>query len=468
MLVSSICGSPKPFFFMLERLTQGKYQWRLFVFIGCGWAMDICLMHAVTVIGIPLALEFNLESSQITRITAYLLSGMFLGASILGYLSDVYGRRIPYLASLLIAGISAIITSASPNYTFICIGSAALGVGIGANIPIAGTLFLEFLPTQNQSLLTLLSTFLGIGQLITASLAWIFLPRISCSLVLDCPLGSNYGWRILLLSVGAMTLSLLCLTILFGALEETPRFLISKEMYLEAEIVLNNVAKFNGKEQNFADTHEKKDLDVLKDILSFAKRIERLFNPEWRLTTSLIWTIYTTVAIGNFMIFLFLPKFLKNGGESLSLSNTFRNFFIASLPPIFGPVLGMYAADSFLGRKYSMTLASIGCGAALYLFTISKSSTWQLIATCIAGTLRMILYSVLFTYAPEVFNTDIRGTAVGVASALGRISGSFAPILTGILIEIELKLPLFVASIFFFATGVCMVMLPKETRPCKQ
>lgn len=64
--------------------------------------------------------------------------------------------------------------------------SAALGVGVGGNLPVDGALFLEFLPTASGRHLTLLSVWWPVGQLVASLIGWGFL-------------GSRYpvdkGWR---------------------------------------------------------------------------------------------------------------------------------------------------------------------------------------------------------------------------------------------------------------------------------
>jgi hypothetical protein len=43
---------------------------------------------------------------------------------------------------------------------------AALGTGVGGNLPVDGALFLEFLPTASGRHLTLLSVWWPVGQLV--------------------------------------------------------------------------------------------------------------------------------------------------------------------------------------------------------------------------------------------------------------------------------------------------------------
>jgi len=52
---------------------------------------------------------------------------------------------------------------------------AALGTGVGGNLPVDGALFLEFLPTASGRHLTLLSVWWPLGQLVASLIGWAFL-----------------------------------------------------------------------------------------------------------------------------------------------------------------------------------------------------------------------------------------------------------------------------------------------------
>jgi MFS family permease len=45
---------------------------------------------------------------------------------------------------------------------------ACMGTGVGGNLPVDGALFLEFLPFESNKLLTLLSVWWPIGQLLAS------------------------------------------------------------------------------------------------------------------------------------------------------------------------------------------------------------------------------------------------------------------------------------------------------------
>jgi hypothetical protein len=68
-------------------------------------------------------------------------------------------------------------------------------------MPVDGALFLEFLPGSHQYLLTLLSCWWAIGQVVASLISWVFLAKYSCDATLVgingyvCDSSTNGGWR---------------------------------------------------------------------------------------------------------------------------------------------------------------------------------------------------------------------------------------------------------------------------------
>ena len=78
------------------------------------------------------------------------------------------GRRLAFNATLFIAGVFGLAVGGSNSWIGTCGLYAALGVGVGGNLPVDGALFLEFLPFASGNLLTMLSVWWPIGQLIAS------------------------------------------------------------------------------------------------------------------------------------------------------------------------------------------------------------------------------------------------------------------------------------------------------------
>lgn len=147
---------------------MGKYQWCLFTLCGFGWLADNLWLQGVALTLPSLADEFGYTEEQVRYTTLALFLGLCIGASFWGVMSDVVGRRLAFNGTLFIASVFGVAAGAAPSWIGACALFACVGLGVGGNLPVDGALFLEFLPTASGNLLTLLSVWWPVGQLIAS------------------------------------------------------------------------------------------------------------------------------------------------------------------------------------------------------------------------------------------------------------------------------------------------------------
>ena len=70
--------------------------------------------------------------------------------------------------------------------------------------------------------------------------------------------------------------------------------------------------------------------------------------------------------------------------------------------------------------------------------------------------------AIQYALTPVLFPVALRGTGCGIASALSRLAGIAAPLLTGLLLAISPSLPLWTAAGLFAVAAGCMVALPYD------
>ena len=405
---------------------------------------------------------------------------MILGGLIWGGLSDILGRKPSFSMTLFLTFVFGTCSAFSLNYGVLCFLLFAMGTGVGGNLPVDGALFLEFVPPEKQSLLTLLSLFWPVGSLVTSLCAWALIPPFSCSPDSSqaCTLDNNKGWRYVLFTLGCITLSMLLGRVVFFKMMESPKFLLAKGKIQEAILVLKYLAHRNGKNVQL----EAKDFECLlidqeiddgfqeqEESIKESKKwdhVKELFSKNVWKTMILVCLIWSFTSFGYTMFNGFLPKFLKLAGQSKvkTQSQVYFEYVIIQLCGIPGSILGWWTVDTSLGRKGTMSLATFGTSLFLFAFTLNSNDSTQLICSCVVSFLQNIMWGVIYAYSPEVFHTSHRGTAVGIASALSRICGSIAPIVTGSLIERDVKIPLYISSASICFAGICMLLLPIETR----
>ena len=342
--------------------------------------------------------------------TCALFVGLCIGASFWGVASDVIGRRFAFNATLFIAGVFGLCVAGGPNWIGTCGMYSALGVGIGGNLPVDGALFLEFIPTASQGLLTLLSVWWPMGQLLSSLVAWGFLTSHkcdsemkACSLVAPgekcCTKSMNMGWRYLNVTMGAITFCMFICRFFLFHLFESPKFLLSRGRQAEAVATVHGIAYKNKKQTWLSEEVLNAiggDPEVVSgDKLSTLQVVSRFFGKfsgdrikplfagrRLGLSTTLIWFCWLTIGMGYPLFNAFLPQYLANTSEgSAPTPNNivYRNYAITSIVGVPGSIIAAYTVDiKHIGRKGTIATATCITGVFTFLFTVSADSNFQL------------------------------------------------------------------------------------------
>ncbi|CAK7223460.1 hypothetical protein SCUCBS95973_005187 [Sporothrix curviconia] len=224
----------------IQDIGMGWYNWQLFFLCGFGWFADNLWMQGISLILPSLSAEFGIAEKTVRYTTSALFLGLCFGSFFWGIGSDVMGRRLAFNCTLLITSVFGTLAAYSTSWGMVCALVAALGFGVGGNLPVDGALFLEFLPDASSSLLTLLSVWWPVGQLCSSLLAWLQIAGSEDANVTD-----TAGWRRFITTIGIMTFVMFVVRFFVFRLFESPKYLLSRGRQSEAVAVIHGLAHRN-------------------------------------------------------------------------------------------------------------------------------------------------------------------------------------------------------------------------------
>ncbi|KAJ7100792.1 MFS general substrate transporter [Mycena belliarum] len=485
---------------------MGRYQWELFLSAGFGWFADNIWLQAIAILMPAIANQHNFPNylSNIRMATFALYVGLILGASFWGMTCDVIGRRTAWNATLFLSGVFGVAAGASPDFLTLCAMLACIGFGVGGNLPVDGALFLEFLPGKDQYLLTLLSIWWAIGQVVASLIAWVFLAKFSCDTslvgtaladgsVYRCDNTNNNGWRYSYYTMGAMMLFLAILRVFIFPMDESPKFLVSIGRDQDAVDVIHRIAKRN----KTTTTLSVQDLydaaspyldpaDAAKGIVPVTRfstwgliknsfhdvngeNIKGLFcTPRLAYSSGLIIFIYAAVGLAYPLFNAFLGAYLSSRESdtgATGIDATYSAYTYQAACGVGGSLLAAVMVQwSRTGRKFSLAFFTVMSGVFLFALTAATTSVQVNALVSIASFWQNAFYGVLYGYAPEVFPTPRRGTGDALAASANRVTGLFAPIIA--VYSNAGKTPngpVYASAGIFVFTGLIMLGLPIET-----
>lgn len=134
------------------------------------------------------------------------------------------------------------------------------------------------------------------------------------------------------------------------------------------------------------------------------------------------------------MFNVYLPKLLETGAGptpvpdpsrrdrvARSLTDSLWDIVIFTLGGCPGAIIGAYMVETSLGRRLSLAGATFASGFFCFAFANVDSAMAIRVSTVGINLCSTVMYAVLYGWTPEIFDTKVRGTACGIASALSRM-----------------------------------------------
>uniref|UniRef100_A0A1I8PJ79 Major facilitator superfamily (MFS) profile domain-containing protein n=1 Tax=Stomoxys calcitrans TaxID=35570 RepID=A0A1I8PJ79_STOCA len=369
--------------------------------------------------------------------------GVLLGSIIFGQLSDRYGRKPIFFASLVIQEIFGVLAGVAPEYFTYTVSRMIVGATTSGVFLVAYVIAMEMVGTSYRLFAGVAcQMFFSVGFMLTAGFAYFI-----------------RDWRWLQI---ALTLPGLLFMCYHWIIPESARWLLSKGRKDEAIVVIEKAAQVNNVkipsevyENLIEDSTQKKNEDEAnknsRDKNS-ASVFDLLRYPNMRRKTLIIffdWFVNSGVYYG-------LSWNTNNLG-----GNVLLNFMISGAVEI--------PAYSFLlltlnrwGRRTILCGCMLAAGVALLLTIIVPGEmNWLVILFAMIGKLAITAsYGTIYIFSAEQFPTVVRNVALGASSMVARIGGILAPYLN-LLGQIWRPLPLIICGALAFLGGLLSLLLPE-------
>ena len=390
----------------LDRLPVTPKHKKLLWGSGIGWALDAMDVGLISFIMAALAVHWNLESTQTSWIATAGFVGMALGATLGGLLADKFGRRHIFALTLLVYGIATGASALATGLGVLIALRFIVGLGLGAELPVASTLISEFAPRKVRGrMVVLLEAFWAAG--------WIAAAVIGTFVVG----ASDSGWR-WALAIG-MVPALYALYVRM-ALPESVRYLEAKDRHDEAEEAVSTF-----------EASAIADGAVLNDVPAPAEvdadpTDTSIWSPTLRARTAALWVIWFCINLSYYGAFIWIPSLLVADGFTLVRSFTFTLIItLAQLPG--------YAAAAWLievwGRRITLAVFLIGSAFSAGAFGMADTEVTIIVAGCFLSFFNLGAWGALYAIGPELYPTHIRGRGTGAAAGFGRIASIISPLI---------------------------------------
>ncbi|EJD34854.1 MFS general substrate transporter [Auricularia subglabra TFB-10046 SS5] len=203
---------------------------------------------------------------------------------------------------------------------------------------------------------------------------------------------------------------------------------------------------------------------VRRPALAALDKVGATLVPEWRATTLLVWAIWFLMSTGYTMVNVYMPKLLERSAPisaraNPELQSSMADLMVYTLAGLPGPLVAAYLVELNMGRRGALALSTFMTVLFYGLFTFAHGRWGVWVSTFGSNVSASTMWAVLYGMTPEIFETEVRGTACGTASALSRIGGIIAPLLGGYLLVIDPAFTVYVSIVVLLAAGILVLFL---------
>jgi putative MFS transporter len=416
----------------------GKFQYRLFVIFGLVWLADAMQVLSIGFSAPSIAKTFGKTVPEALQTGTFFFIGMLIGAFVFGRLADRIGRRPVLMMAVVIDAFAGVASAFAPEFAWLLVLRFITGIGVGGTLPVDYTMMAEFLPSDRRGRwLVLLESFWAVGTIFLAILA---LVAVSWG---------DDAWRVIFFVTG---LPALIGVVLRFYIPESPMFLNRNGKSEEARKVLQRVAKVNG------TTAE---IPALQPEKQERKSILALFNGDLRRRSLSLFLAWALISIAYYGVFVYLPVKLSSEGFAFMRGQVF--LVVLALVQLPGFALSAYGVERW-GRKPTLIgfllLSAVGC-----MFYSLGSSPFVVIGSTLLMSFSLLgTWGALYAFTPEVYPTDLRASGMGMAGAVARFGGLFAPAIIAPIMATHFTLALAVLAAMLVGGALSIWAVDVESR----
>lgn len=396
--------------------------------------------------------HFNLSAAELGWLVSSALLGTILGCVIAGSITDRLGRKKALILAAICLVISAfgsmlppqflgnldqpfwLTANSDSSFVFLIVVRIIGGIGVGITSVVAPIYISELsLPQNRGRMVSLYQLSITLGILLAFLVDWLVLSNAGESAGVISNEASGFWqwlfvdelWRGMFGTEIPIALSFL---ILLFMVPETPRWLISKDRYDEAETIM---VKINGEEYAMSQMAE-----IKKVVKEESGGITELLKPFLRvpLLIGVLLPMFSHLS-GIAAIMYFAPNIINESVQSVE--SAFLGAVLVGVVNSAFTFVAILNIEKF-GRRKLLLLGVVGAFISLtgvgILFAIGSQYVLiplLLYVACFAFSYGPIVWVII----SEIFPTRIRGLAVSLGSFSLMVTGFIITLTNPILIE---------------------------------
>lgn len=358
--------------------------------------------------------EWGITPVEAGAIGSYGFFGMMLGAVSFGMLADRFGRKNILLIAVALFSMATALCGFANGPTMFSAFRFLAGLGIGGILPTVIATLTDYAPKGRAStFVAIVMCFFHVGGILAALVAMAMIPR--------------FGWQA---SYWVAIIPLLFLPFMGRYFPNSPAMLATRRGEEAARTVLSRVV---GREVAAGEVQ----FPTLSKQQSAPVR--SLFTEGRALGTIMIWIAFFMCLLMLNGLTVWLPQLMVKSGYDLGSSLNFPIF--QNIGAIIGTLFLGRLADT-MGVKKVLVPMYVAAAISLALLGFGTGLVLLLTLVAITGATANGAQNISYSFVAQYYPPFMRSTAIGLASAVGRIGAIVGPLFGGLLLGANLPVSL--------------------------
>ena len=343
--------------------------------------------------------------------------GVLIGAPVLGYVGDKYGRRLAIVFGSVIFGVFTLAMTQATTLHQMEVLRVLTGIGIGGLMPNTIALNAELAPRRwRATMVVLMFTGITLGSGSPGAISGWMVPI--------------FGWEIVFVIGGAFPL--IVAACLWFALPESVKYLASLHKHRDRLLKTARTMRPDLRIADDAAFVTAPDVHVATEKEQGFLGLRLLFRGSLRFITPLLWICFATTLMANFFLNNWMPIIFEGNGLSP------KEAAVASMLYHVGGTVGGLLVSLVLNRLGYTAIAALFILAPLAIASMGFGGSSHLLTTFVTGLAGFAVLGVQFgnnACAGLIYPTEARSKGVGWALGIGRIGSIVSPVIGAELIR---------------------------------
>lgn len=390
----------------LERLPITKFHYYIMWVLAFSFFFELGDINTLSYTSPAIIKNWHLSLSTMGNIVSATFLGMFLGASLVGWVSDKIGRKKSLIAAILIFSLFSLLNAFATSVSILFITRLITGFGLSAMTVVGITYISEMFPSAKRG------TFQG--WIMTIGLAGIPVTAYVARFVIP---SAPWAWRIVYIW-GALGF---IFALLATRLKESPRWFENHGRHEEANQILTAIE--GAIQRSGGELPEPREaIPTIVSKLGYGE----LFSTKYRSRTFVLLLAWIAQTLGFYGFMAWVPTLLYAHGFSLVHSLAWSSAMSIGAVP--GALIAALISDR-MERKWVITLVAIAVASCGLLYGLTFNTAAIIIFGFLVAMFIQTFAPLLYAYTPELYPTEVRNSGAGLTYGVGRLANVVGPLI---------------------------------------